>query len=188
MELQSQVEALRARGLGLAVISYDSPETLGAFADRYNITYPLLSDASSEVITRYGIRNTVAELDSLDGVDPIVEEQFRQYVSVTQPNPLFRGMAYPGTFILDPQGRVRERHFEDFYRERSTVASILVRLGDTGPAVQAAQVSNDHMELTTYASDSTAALGNRFSLVLKVTPQPGMHVYAPGATGYRVIA
>ena len=81
--------------MGLAAISYDPPETLAVFADRYEITFPLLSDVGSEVITRYGIRNTVAELESFDGVDPIVEEQFRQYVSVTSPNPLFRGIAFP---------------------------------------------------------------------------------------------
>ncbi len=31
------------------------------------------------------------------------------------------------------------------------------------------------------------ALGNRFSVVLDIAPKPGMHVYAPGAMGYRVI-
>ncbi len=29
---------------------------------------------------------------------------------------------------------------------------------------------------------------NHFSLVLDVTPRPGIHVYAPGAEGYRVIS
>ena len=187
MELQSQVEALRNRGLALAAVSYDSAETLAAFADRYDITYPLLSDVGSEVITRYGIRNTVAEIDSFDGVDPAVVEDFGQYVSVTEPNPMFRGIAYPGTFILDREGRVTDRHFEDFYRERITVASILVRLADGGASVEATQASTDHLELTTYPSDSAVALGNRLSLVLDITPQPGMHVHAPGATGYRVI-
>jgi hypothetical protein len=30
--------------------------------------------------------------------------------------------------------------------------------------------------------------GTRFSLVIDITPKPGMHVYAPGATQYRVVA
>lgn len=185
MELQSQTETLRTQGVGLAAISYDPPETLSAFAERYGVTFPLLSDAGSDVITRYGIRNTVADVETLD--DPIVEEQFRQYVSVTSPNPRFRGMAYPGTFVLDPQGRIKARHFEDFYRERNTVASILLRAGDGGPSVQATQVSTEHLALTTYASDTKVALGNRLALVLDVTPGPEMHVYAPGATGYRIV-
>src|ERR1017187_8332792 len=32
------------------------------------------------------------------------------------------------------------------------------------------------------------APGNRFSLVLEIKPGPGVHVYAPGAKGYRAIA
>ena len=34
------------------------------------------------------------------------------------------GIAFPGTFILDPQGRVTSRFFEDFYIERNTVSSL----------------------------------------------------------------
>jgi hypothetical protein len=37
-------------------------------------------------------------------------------------------------------------------------------------------------------SDASVALGNRFSVVADITPKPTMHVYAPGAMGYRVIA
>ena len=48
-------------------------------------------------------------------------------------------------------------------------------------------MSTEHLELTTYSGDSAIAPGNRLSLVLDVTPRPGMHVYAPGATGYRII-
>src|SRR5262249_2622576 len=32
------------------------------------------------------------------------------------------------------------------------------------------------------------APGNRFSLVLNIEPGPGIHIYAPGAKGYRPIA
>ena len=43
-------------------------------------------------------------------------------------------------------------------------------------------------DFTTYASDAVVAPGNRFSLVVDVLPHRGMHVYAPGAAGYRPIA
>ena len=187
MELQSQVEALNSRGLGLAVITYDSSETLASFGRQFGITFPLLSDVGSQVITRYGILNTVAEVQDLDGVHPVVEEDFKRFVTVTSPGPRYRGIAFPGTFMLDADGRVTSRYFEDFYRERSTIASILLRLGDEGSTVPATKIATDHLELTTYPSDSKVALGNRLSLVLDVTPKPGKHVYAPGAEGYRVI-
>ena len=183
MELQSQVEALNSRGLGLAVITYDSSETHASFGRQFGITFPLLSDVGSQVITRYGILNTVAEVQDLDGVHPVVEENFKRFVTVTSPGPRYRGIAFPGTFMLDADGRVTSRYFEDFYRERSTIASILLRLGDEGSTVPATKISTDHLELTTYPSDSKVALGNRLSLVLDVTPKPGKHVYAPGAEG-----
>ncbi|MEZ5318671.1 MAG: protein-disulfide reductase DsbD family protein [Vicinamibacterales bacterium] len=37
-------------------------------------------------------------------------------------------------------------------------------------------------------SDATAAPGEKFSLLLDVTPKPKMHVYAPGQPGYIPIA
>ena len=45
-------------------------------------------------------------------------------VSVARPNASMVGMAFPGTFLLDRQGRVRSRFFEEFYRERNTSASL----------------------------------------------------------------
>jgi hypothetical protein len=39
----------------------------------------------------------------------------------------------------------------------------------------------------TYPSDSAIAPGNRFALAVRVTPAPGIHVYAPGAQGYRPV-
>ena len=41
--------------------------------------------------------------------------------------------------------------------------------------------------LTSFATDSTVAPGTHFSLVLDVRPARGMHVYAPGVTGYKPI-
>jgi len=54
--------------------------------------------------------------------------------------------------------------------------------------VAATKVSGTHLDLTTYPSDAEIAPGNRFSLVLDVNPGAGIHVYAPGAKGYRAIA
>jgi hypothetical protein len=153
----------------------------------------LLSDTGSATIRRYGILNTVVEkvMGSSGGdprADPQVAAEFRTLVSVNEPQERHRGIPFPGTFLLDREGRVTSRFFEDFYRERSTVANLMLRLGQGSAPVQATKVSTDHLELTTYRSDGTVALGNRFALVLDLVPKPGMHVYAPGATGYRVVA
>jgi hypothetical protein len=89
---------------------------------------------------------------------------------------------------VDRQARVTSRLFEEYYWERNTVSNVLLRLGGSRAPVQATQVSTDHFDLRTYPSDSTAALGTRFTLALDITPKRGMHVYAPGAKNYRVIS
>jgi DsbC/DsbD-like thiol-disulfide interchange protein len=107
---------------------------------------------------------------------------------VTQAAERFRGIPFPGTFMLDRQGRVTSRFFEDYYWERNTVSNVMLRLGVADTPVEATHVSTEHVDLKTYPSDASVALGTRFSLALDITPKRGMHVYAPGAMGYRVIA
>ena len=179
---------LRKNGIGLAVISYDAPQILADFSKRQGITYPLLSDVGSATIRRYGILNTVIE-EALgpNGKDPAVLADLQRYVTVTQASERFRGIPFPGTFMLDQQGRVTARFFEDYYWERHTVSSIMLRVGGAKTLVQAIQASTEHLDVKAYPSDPSASLGTRFSLAVEVTPKPSMHVYAPGATGYRVI-
>ena len=188
MELQSRVNELRQKGLGLATISYDRPEVLAAFSKARGITFSLLSDAGSETIKRYGLLNPVPEwATGPDKDDPEVKAAAQKYVSVVNPNKTMIGIAFPGTFILDRQGRVTSRYFEDFYIERNTISSIMMRLNDRVAPVAGTKVSTAHLELTTYPSEPAIAPGNRFSIALDVEPHKGIHVYAPGAKSYRVI-
>jgi peroxiredoxin len=189
VELQSRVNELREKGLGLAAISYDRPEILAAFAKERGITFSLLSDAGSATIKRYGILNPVPEWAiGPDKDDPVVKAAVQKYVSVGNPRAEMVGIAFPGTFILDRQGRVTSRYFEDFYIERNTISSIMLRLGDRAAPVAGTKISTGQLDVTTYPSESAIAPGNRFSIALNVTPHPGIHVYAPGAKNYRVIA
>jgi predicted dithiol-disulfide oxidoreductase (DUF899 family) len=57
VELQSNLEKIRAEGLGVAAISYDSVAVLKSFAERRGITFPLLSDPESKIIRDFGIFN-----------------------------------------------------------------------------------------------------------------------------------
>lgn len=163
MELQRHHAALTAQGRGLAVITYDAPEVLARFAARYGITYPLLSDAGSAVIRRYGLLNP-------------------EYAPGTRAH----GVPYPGTLVLDATGRVVARHFETPYQERTTVGRILAREGQAGqgPSVVA---ETAHLAVQGVLSDATAAPGHRLTITFEVTPARGMHVYAPGRHTYQVI-
>jgi hypothetical protein len=82
---------------------------------------------------------------------------------------------------------VTARFFEDYYWERNTVSNIMLRLGAGSTPVAATQVSTEHLDLKAYPSDANASLGTRFSLAVDITPKRGMHVYAPGATAYRIV-
>ena len=188
VQLQGLVEALRAQGLGVAAITYDSREILADFSRRQGITYPLLSDQGSATIKRYGILNTVVdEALGPNGTDPAVLADLRLYATVNAPSDNLRGIPFPGTFIVDRQGRVTSRFFEDYYRERITTSNILLRTGRAAAAVRGTEASTNHLALRTYPSDSTIALGNRFAIAVEITPKKGMHVYAPGAKNYRVV-
>ena len=159
-----------------------------AFSRQRAITFPLLSDVGSDTIKRYGILNTVAaEAVGPNAKDPAVVEDVKKYVSVVGANARQVGIAFPGTFMLDGNGRVTSRFFEDSYIERSTSSSILLRVGAKPTAVPGTQLSTEHLDVKTYPSDAAIAMGNRFSIAFDVTPKPRMHVYAPGATGYRVV-
>jgi DsbC/DsbD-like thiol-disulfide interchange protein len=88
--------------------------------------------------------------------------------------------------MLNSRGVVTARFFEQAYQERNTAASILARLGHRVD-VPATRISSPQMEITSYATDTTVAPGSRFSIVLDIHPAPGVHVYAPGVTGYKAI-
>ena len=79
--------------MNVAAISYDPVRILADFAARRGITFPLLSDAGSATIKRYGILNTT--------IDP--------------KNELY-GYPFPGTFIVDRNGVVTSRVFEPITR------------------------------------------------------------------------
>lgn len=164
-ELQTRTADLAKNGIGLAAVSYDPVPILADFSKRRGITFPLLSDPGSATIKRYGILNT----------------------TVQETNQQSYGIPFPGTFMLNAQGVVTSRFFEQAYQERSTVGSIMARLGNNVD-VRATTLSSPQLELTSFATDSTVAPGTQFSVVLDVRPAQGVHVYAPGVTGYKPIA
>ena len=175
------MKELGDKGLGLASISYDAPELVAGFAKLRGITFPMLSDFGSAAIKTYGLLNPVPEMAfGPDRENPAVQAEIQKYVSVVRPAEFMKGMAFPGTFILDRQGRVTARYFEDFYLERNTVSSLMVKLGSRAGSAAGTKISTGKLDVTTYPSDPAVAAGNRFSLVLDIVPAKGIHVYAPG--------
>lgn len=165
IELQGRLAELKAQGLGLAVITYDAPAILADFSRRRGITVPLLSDPGSETIKAYGILNTAVA-----------------------PGSATFGIPFPGTLLVDRTGRVTSRFFEEAYQERNTVSTIMIALGNAQAPGTATRNETDHLAVTSYVSDAVVAPGSLFSLVLDVKPNPGIHVYAPGAKDYKIVS
>ena len=165
IDLQNRLPELKTEGLGLAVITYDSRAAMADFGTRRGITFPLLSDPGSSTIKSYGLLNTT------------VTETSTNY-----------GIPFPGTFVIDRQGVVTARFFEEAFQERTTVSSMMLTLGTSSAPVAASRITTDHLQVTTYASDGVVAPGSLFSIVFDITPRERMHVYAPGAEGYKIIS
>jgi len=158
--LEQNREQIRAQGLGLAAISYDSTAVLKAFADREHIGLELLSDPESQVIRSYHILNE----------------------SVDKTSPTF-GIPYPGTYVLNERGLVIAKYFEDDYKVRDTAASILLRQFGLAPVAHET-VAARHLQLNVSGADSPLRPGQRISLAVEVQLPERMHVYAPQVSGY----
>jgi hypothetical protein len=161
VELQQNLDAIRKQGLGIAALSYDSIGTLKSFADRQHITYPLLSDPDSKIIQSFDILNE----------------------TIARGTPTY-GIPYPGVYIVNTQGKVVSKYFEDDYKERVSTADILSRQFGAPVATTRAARETKHFRVTTSASNYIARPGLRIALSLEVDLKPGMHVYAPGVQGY----
>lgn len=148
------------QGLKFAAISYDSEEILKFFSERHKIDYPLLADPGSNVIRAYGVLNAEAA-----GMQ--------------------KGFARPGYFFIDPTGVIKEKFFEAKYRERLTGNSLLVKLFPELGEEVVDKVEAPHLQLALEQSDRTGVPGTHLTLVAEVRLPPDVHVYAPGAQGYK---
>jgi peroxiredoxin len=105
MNLNSGAADIAKRGYGLAGISYEKPPVNANFIAQKKIAYPLLSDPNSEVIDRYGLR------------DPQYKKGSRAY-----------GVPRPIIFILNRDGVIRAKLYEDNYIKRPPLSLVIETL------------------------------------------------------------
>jgi hypothetical protein len=162
--LERKRQQLEERGVRIAAVSFDPVEILRHFSDRVGIGFPLLSDPDSEVIQAFGVLNTS------------VPKDHQNY-----------GIPNPGEFLINADGTVRAKYFEENFRDRFTGGQILVTElgGDAGAAQK--RIETDHLTATIWSSDAIVRGGNRLALGIDIELKPKMHVYAPGVEGYLAI-
>ena len=105
MDLNTAIAGIERRGYKMAGISYDSPAILKTFIERRSIGYTLLSDPKSEVIDRYKLR------------DP-------QY----PPGNFAYGVPRPIIFILDRNGVIKAKLYEETYTKRPPATLVIETL------------------------------------------------------------
>ncbi len=173
VELQHAWPSLEHRGVALFAVSYDSVDTLAAFAEQRGISYPLLSDEGSHTIRALGLLNEhLAEQHAVYGITTREEQQ---------------GVAYPGTFVLDEEGLIVEKHFEQSYRVRPTAQlSEEYAFGATGSvAPHAVHTQLSGLELQAWTDSPTYRPYQQVRLHVQLAMQAGTHVYAtPVPNGY----
>lgn len=84
------------------MLTYDTPELQQAFIDKFNITFPLISDIDATSVKSLGLLNT----ENVPGDSDY-------------------GIPYPGVIILDQNERVVGKIFLEGYVKRVDAASVL---------------------------------------------------------------
>ena len=122
--------------------------------------FPLLADPDYRIIDAFGLVNTNTPKDAP-----------------------FYGFAFAGYYLVNPEGIVTAKFFNEANNDRTTAANILIReFDDEGQRQGSAETK--HLTLNWSASNHTLRPGQRAALVLDVDLEPRMQLYAPGKHRY----
>lgn len=158
-------------------ISYDPVAVLGEFAGKHGITFTLFADEGSKVIREIGMLN-----------EHIAIQQAQYGVGLA---PRHEGTPYPSTFVLDENGIVIKKSFEQSYRVRPTPATFLEesfgvtrREGET-----VVKFENQELRVEILIAEAAYRPYEKLRLHVDVQPADGLHVYGlPVPSGYTPLA
>jgi peroxiredoxin len=172
VQLQGRAGEFERAGTAIFGLSYDPVAVLADFAARHRIAFPLFADVGSRTIRRLGLLNRH------------LVESAALYGKGVKPHD--HGLPYPGTFVLDPDGRVVSKHFEPAYRVRPSPLHLLAAVGASPPgAAVEAMAESDHVRVRAWAGQAFYHPYERIRIELEVVIAPGLHVYGrPIPPGY----
>jgi|TARA_B100000315_G_C14548351_1_gene574424 peroxiredoxin len=98
-DLKDQFEAI---GVGIVGMTYDKPEIIRAFDEKWDIDFPVLKDVDRQHVEAWGIRN-------------------QEY----GPGTFAYGVPYPGVVLLSPEGEILAKWAERGYRSRADWSEVL---------------------------------------------------------------
>jgi hypothetical protein len=161
VQLQAGIGGFADAGWAVMAISYDDVATIAAFAARHGITYPLLADEGSRYIRRLGLVNP----DSGDHPE---------------------GLAYPGIFVLNRDGVIVERRFEERYRVRPSATTLEEEILGRRPAAGIeASAEAPGVRLRAWTGETAYLAFQRLLIRVSLEIEPGLHAYgSPVPDGY----
>lgn len=158
-------------------MSYDPVSTLKRFAESHGVTYPLLSDEGSAVITELGILNVT------------VEEERAAYKRKVEDR--HRGIPYPGSFLLDEEGILVGKRLEQSHRIRPTANTLMRTFFDADGTEPEGVVTTDSPGVQVAAwLDTPIISANQLQEVhIRFLLEPEVHLYTdPVPSGFRSIS
>jgi hypothetical protein len=145
---------LKSLGINAAVITFDSREILRNFGDAYKIEYSLLSDEGSEVIKAFGILNT----------------------NVPKDHKMMYGMPWPGDYLIAPDRKVLDKHFDRDYQYRPSASAIIMRHFSLTSS-NAVEIDTHWLSAKIGLSANRCFAGQDLASQLSVQLKPGWHIY-----------
>src|SRR5262249_29532767 len=143
----------------------DAVDVLATFAAKQHITYTLLSDEGSTVIRALGLFN---------------EHVFEHHAAYGVPKrDQHWGVPYPGVFLLDEQGYVRHKRFQQSYRESETGVALREQGFGLPSTAHATPVHAEAqgVQVTARLDSPTYRAFQRLWLRLDISIEAGLHVY-----------
>ena len=102
MKLNDIREDFGALGVNVTGMTYDKPEVIQEFTDKWEIGYPFLRDVDGQHVDAWGIRN-----------ENYGEGSFGN------------GIPHPGVVLLSPSGEILAKGAEKGYRSRADWSTVL---------------------------------------------------------------
>lgn len=155
--------------MAVVAISYDPVSTLAKFAVEHGISYSLLSDEASRVITRLGLLNTSISAERAAYGKPMESRH--------------HGLPYPGSFVLDERGVVEHRRFERAHQIRPTAQTLLRARADAEraalkelPAV-IAHAAAPGVRIVAWADSAVVSANQIQPIHISISIETDLHLY-----------
>ena len=149
------MDAYRSAGVRMYALSYDEPDALADYAVAQGVTYTMLSDPDSEVITSFGILNTLIPPDD---------------------HPWY-GIPFPGAYAIDADGMIVAKFFEHNFAVRPGPEQMLAAALGQVFEVEPADGPAEQVSVAVSLDGDRLPMGVTRQIVATFRVPAGQHLY-----------